>query len=451
MSRPALSRSAAASAHLAGPVPPSVAATAGLSRRGLLRAVLAGAGTAGATGLLGACGTAGAALAVPGAGVVRLGSNASDDVPRAAIAEIVAGFNRPDLTVEVNTVDHDAFQDNITNYLSGQSDDVFTWFAGYRMQYFVEQGVVGDLSEVWRGMTGMSEALRAAATGRDGRQYFVPLNYYPWGVFYRPSLFSEHGYGVPATLDEMVLLAERMRADGLVPLAFADEEGWPAMGTFDQLNLRLNGFEYHMALMGGLEAWDGAPVRRVFELWRDLLPLHQADPLTRTWKDAAGSLEQKRAGMMLIGMQLVGSQFAAANRDDLDFFAFPQIEAAIGTGAVEAPIDGFMMRAFPRNRSGALEFLSYLAQPPAQRVYTTADPTVVAANSETDTSGYTVLQRKAQRVVDEATDIAQFMDRDTRPDFASAVLLPGLQQFLADPTGLTGLLATIEGRRRSMF
>jgi multiple sugar transport system substrate-binding protein len=444
-------RPASESAYLAELVPPSVRATAGIRRRSLLKGALAGVGALGAGGLLAGCGSADAGAALDGEGVLKFGSNQSDEVPRKAYAEIVAGFDRPGLTVVTNTVDHNAFQENINNYLLGRSDDVFTWFAGYRMQFFAEQGLVGDISEIWQGMTGMTDALRTASSGRDGRQYFVPLGYYPWAVFYRPSLFAEHGFQVPTTLDEMVLLGEQMLAAGLVPLAFADEEGWPAMGTFDQLNLRLNGFDYHMALMTGRESWNGAPARAVLELWRDLLPLHQPDALQRTWQDAAAALERKQAGMMVMGMGLVGHQFSDANRDDLDFFAFPQIDAAIGTGAVEAPIDGFMMRAFPRNRPASLDFLSYLAQPATQRIYTTADTTVVAANSQTDTSGYTALQRKAQRFVDEASDIAQFMDRDTRPDFASAVLLPGLQQFLTDPAGLTGVLNGIESRRKDYF
>jgi len=446
-----MSRPAAESAYLAGLVPPSVAATGRIGRRGLLRGALAGAGLLGASGLLAGCGAADAAPSAAGGTVVNFASNQSDDVPRKAYEEIVAGFAGSGQTVVTNTVDHNAFQENINNYLLGQSNDVYTWFAGYRMQFFAEQGLIGDISEIWQGLEGMTDALRTASSGRDGRQYFVPLDYYPWGVFYRPSLFEENGYQVPTTLDEMVLLGQQMLNAGLVPLAFADEEGWPAMGTFDQLNLRLNGFDYHMALMSGLEAWDGQRARAVFDLWRDLLPLHQPDPLKRTWQDAAAALERKQAGMMVTGMGLVGNQFSSANRDDLDFFAFPEIDAAIGTGAVEAPIDGFMMRATPRNRTGSLQFLAYLAQPTTQRIYTTADTTVVAANSLTDTSGYTALQRKAQRFVDDATDIAQFMDRDTRPDFASSVLLPAIQQFLADPEGAPAMLRTVEGRRRDFF
>ena len=68
-----------------------------------------------------------------------------------------------------------------------------------------------------------SEAFKAASTGHDGEQYFVPIYNYPWVVIYRKSLFEEKGYTVPATWDEFIALADKMKADGLVPLAFGDK------------------------------------------------------------------------------------------------------------------------------------------------------------------------------------------------------------------------------------
>jgi multiple sugar transport system substrate-binding protein len=43
----------------------------------------------------------------------------------------------------------------------------------------------------------------------------------------------------------------QMRKDGLVPIAMADKDGWPAQGTFDIINLRLNGYDFHMELLNG--------------------------------------------------------------------------------------------------------------------------------------------------------------------------------------------------------
>jgi hypothetical protein len=56
--------------------------------------------------------------------------------------------------------------------------------------------------------------------------------YYPWAVFYRTSIFQEKGYEPAKTWDQFIALCKQMKADGLTPLAFADKDGWSAMGTF---------------------------------------------------------------------------------------------------------------------------------------------------------------------------------------------------------------------------
>ncbi|MFC4942069.1 carbohydrate ABC transporter substrate-binding protein [Pseudonocardia sp. GCM10023141] len=450
-----MSRPSSEAAYLAGLVPASVSAT-GIGRRSLLKGAFAGAGLLGATGLLAACGggsstpSTGAAPAAA-SGTLTFGSNQSDAVPKKAYEALVAGFNDPAIQVKTNTIDHNTFQENINNYLQGQPDDVFTWFAGYRMQFFAQQGLAGDISDVWSGISGATDALKKQSTGADGKQYFVPFDYYPWAVYYRPSLFAAKGYTAPKTLDELVALSTKMQADGLAPIAFGDKDGWPAMGTFDQLNLRINGYQFHVDLMAGKQAWDSAKVKTVFDTWKRLLPYHQPDALGRTWQEAAQTLQQKKAGMYVLGMFL-GQQFTeGADRDDLDFFPFPEIDSTIGTDAIEAPIDGFMMAARPKNEAAAKKFLGYLATGPAQATYLKSDSTVVAASSSADTSGYTKLQKKAVDYIKGAKSIAQFMDRDTRPDFASTVMIPAIQQFLGNPNDIDGLTKSIEAQKKTIF
>lgn len=165
---------------------------------------------------------------------------------------------------------------------------------------------------------------------------FVPFYYYPWAVFYRPSVFEERGDTTPTTLDEFVTLSETMQSDGLVPLAFADQadqDGWPAMGTFDYLNMRTNGFDFHMSLMAGEEAWDSQQVKDVFNTWAELLPFHQEAALGRTWQEAAQSLVNKEAGMYLLGM-FVGQQFTDQDPDDLDVLAGDHPQRALVAVAI---------------------------------------------------------------------------------------------------------------------
>src|SRR5829696_8300884 len=405
-----MSRPQSESEYLARLIPPSVAA-AGISRRGFLKGTLGTGVALSLSSLLAACGGGDDGGGGGSASQeVTFGSNQSDEVSKKAYADMLAASG---LTVKVNTVEHETFQENINNYLQGNPDDVFTWFAGYRMRFFAAQGLAGDFSDVYGGLTGFSEAFKQASTADDGKQYFVPLTTYPWAFFYRKSVWEEKGYEEPKTLDELVALAKQMEQDGLVPIAFADKDGWPAMGTFDQLNLRINGYQFHVDLMAGEKAWDSPEVKKVFDTWRGLLPYHQEDALGRTWQEAAQSLLKKESGMYLLGM-FVGQQF-------------------------------------PKNEEGAKALLKYLGTAKAENIALKADPTVIGASSEADTASYTNLQKKAVEFIGSAESIAQFLDRDTRPDFAATVMLPGIQTFLKNPDDIDGLTKSLESQKKSIF
>ena len=440
--------------YLASLVPPSVR---GVDRRTMLAGgvslsalALAGCGDGGTSATTGASGGGGATAAT---GEVTLGSNQSDAVPKAAVQAVVDAFQGANsgLTVKVNTIDHNTFQENINNYLQGSPDDVFMWFAGYRMRFFASQGLAGDISDVWANAKGLSDAMKKSSTGDDGKQYFMPSTYYPWAMFYRKSLWVEKGYEIPKTLDDLKSLGAKMTSDGIAPIAFGDKDGWPAMGTFDQLNLRVNGYDYHVSLMAGKEDWAGPKVKAVFELWKELLPLHQPDSLGRTWQEAALALQQKKAGMYLLGT-FVAQQFKQGEeQEDLDFFTFPEVDPAIGADAIEAPIDGYMMRAKPKNEAGAKALIGYAGSAPAQQVLLSKDPSTIGANGDIDTSGYTALQKKSVEFVASAKSIAQFMDRDTRPDFASTVMIPAIQAFIKDPNDIDGITKNIQAQKVSIF
>ena len=447
-----MTRPATEAEYLASLVPPSVR---GVDRRTLLRGAL-GAGTLlAAPSLLAACGGGGSTGGGGGkaTGTVTLGSNQSDAVPKAAVQSVMDAFQKANsgITVKINTIDHNTFQENINNYLQGSPDDVWSWFSGYRMRFFASKGLAGDISDVWKDLSGMSDALKKASTGDDGKQYFVPSTYYPWAVFYRKSVFADKGYQIPKTLDEFKALGAQMKKDGLVPIAFGDKDGWPAMGTFDQLNLRVNGYDFHVSLMAGKEAWNGDKVKKVFDTWAGLLDLHQPDSLGRTWQEAAQSLQQKKAGTYVLGA-FVAQQFAkGAEQDDLDFFNFPEVDSAIGADAIEAPIDGYMMAKRPKNEAAAKKLLGYLGSADAQNLAVKADPSVIATNDGADQGSYTALQKKSVEFVKQAKSIAQFMDRDTRPDFASTVMIPAIQSFIKNPKDIDGLCNSIENQKKSIF
>ncbi|MEV6652493.1 ABC transporter substrate-binding protein [Streptomyces sp. NPDC051219] len=427
-----------------------------MSRRSLLRGAAVGAGAVTLPALLTACGGG------PGGDgkTVTLGSNSSDPVPKKAFANAFAAYEKQageGRKVKVNTVDHNTFQENINRYLQGKPDDVFMWFAGYRMQFFAKKGLLHDISDNWQSYEGFSDALKAQSTGEDGKQYLTPYYYYPWAVFHRKSVFEERGYQAPGTLDEYLALAKQMRKDKLVPIAFCDKDGWPAMGTFDYINMRTNGYEFHASLMAGKEAWTDNRVKQVFDTWRSILPYCQPGANGRTWQEAATSLQKKEAGMAVFGLPHPGAQFPEEEQADIDFFPFPVINPEHGQDAVEAPIDGFLLAKKARNlrsdagMESAKDLLSWLATGEAEDIYLAGDPNNIAVSDKADTSKYTPIQKKAVALVSGAKQISQFLDRDTRPDFSSTVMIPAIQSFINDPKDVDGLVNGIERQKKTIF
>ena len=326
------------------------------------------------------------------------------------------------------------------------------WFAGYRMRFFAAQGLLGPINDVWEAglNANLTEAFKVASTGDDGNQYFVPWTYYNWGIFYRPSLFEENGWTAPTTMDELKALAAAMQDAGIMPFAFGNDGRWPAMGTFDQINFRMNGYQFHVDLMAGKESWTDDRVKAVFAAWEELLPLHQENPNGRSGKRPGPPWSNKEAGMMTLG-SFVGEVFPAADLADLDFFVWPEMNPEFGTGTVEAPIDGWMMARSRTTKRRPRNCSTTSARRPRRTTYLTVNPTSVGAAGDIDTSIYSPLQQKVAETIAEATNITQFLDRDASPEFAANVAGPLLADFLADPSSIDAILEDMQAQAEAIY
>jgi multiple sugar transport system substrate-binding protein len=378
-------------------------------------------------------------------GSLHIGSNHSDPGEKKGMDAINAAFKAATgIDVVMNTVDHGTFQDQITNYLGGTPDTAYTWFSGFRMKFFADQGLNVAIDDVWDTVkSNYTAGFANSVVGNDGKVYGIPVDYYPWAVFYRKSVFADKGYTIPTTWDELKTLAAKMQADGLTPIAFGDKDGWPAMGTFDILNLRQNGYDFHVNLMAGKEKWTDSKVTDVFKKWAEIVPFHAKDYAGLTWQQAADTLVQKKAGMYLLGL-FVSAQFAATNDPadiaDLDFFPYPTLGTAFDAeNALDAPIDTWQIAAKSPNLAAETDaykaYLEHWAKGATQLLMFQNQPGLIPTATDTDTSSYSDLQKKAVEIVSKAQKITQFLDRDTRSDFAGANGMQAfLQTFLANPT-----------------
>jgi multiple sugar transport system substrate-binding protein len=435
------------------------------SRRSVLKGMAGLAGLAAVPGVLAACSSSssggssstGAAETTGGAsagGSISFGSNYSDPSTKGAFAALTkAATTSTKVKININTVDHNTFQNTISNYLQGTPNDLATWFAGYRLQFFAAQGLLDPIDDVWDKIGGnFNDATKNLSKGLDGHYYLVPIYNYPWVVFYNKSVFKSKGYDIPKTWDDFISLAQQMQKDGLVPLAFAEKDGWPALGTFDILNLRINGYDYHIKLMKHDVPWTDKGVTDVFDHWRQLMPYLQKGANGRIWQDAAKALENKQAGMMFQGSNQVAANYSPGNLGDLDFFPYPEINSQWGQDYMDAPTDGFMMPKKGKNKDAAKTVLEYIGTSDAESTFLRTDHWDVGVAQGLVAPTYNAIQKKSVQAISECKAVSQFMDRDTVPDMATAMI--GLiQKFINDPSAsnVTSIQKSAEDQAKTIF
>lgn len=382
---------------------------------------------------------------------VAFNSYSSDPVPRAFEESMVAAWNEahPDMPVQHSIINHEDFKQAIRAYLIAEpAPDVLTWFAGNRARFFIDRGLIMDISDMWEA-EGFDEAyapgFNALATVGEGK-YFLPTSYYWWAIYYRPSLFEKAGIeGEPETFDQLLDACDKLNAVGITPFTIGARFRWPAAAWFDYLNMRTNGPEFHVDLMLLKESYLDERLQATFANWQKLIDrkCFVESPAALDWQEAVDDMVQERAAMYLMGGFIVDS-YPDEMEDDLDFFRFPIIDPAIPVGE-DAPTDGYFIAAQARNPEGAKAFLAYLGSKEYQQA-AFEQMGRLPTRTDVDISGATPPVQKGIQLIQSADYIAQFFDRDTTPPMAE-VGMDGFMRFWDNPADINAILQDMENER----
>lgn len=381
-----------------------------------------------------------------------INSNLSDPAPKAAFADLVAKFQEeyPDIDVTLNTFDHEAYKTAIRNFLASDPPDVALWFAGNRMKFFVDQGLFLDISDLWAeaGFNDSMASSRPTLTV-NGRQYGVPWGYYQWGVFYRRDIFEQFNLDVPETWGEFLEVSQTLKDNGITPVTIGTKFLWTAAGWFDYLNLRINGFDYHMALMDGEASYLDEELDAVFETWQELLDrgFFLENHATYSWQEAQAPFINGNAAMYLIGNFFVPDLERAGVLDQVGFFQFPIINPEIGVFE-DAPMESYHIPTGARNVEEAKLFIEFASRPDVLGDFANRVGNISPnRNSPPPEDRFT---RAGFDLLNDSDGLAQFYDRDTHPEMAS-IGMQGFQEFMVNPDRLQEIRVRLDEERQSVF
>ena len=390
-------------------------------------------------------------------GSLKIFLDTSNPAPRATMEAMIARFAamHPGLDIETTIIDREAYKTQIRNFLTADAPDVATWYAANRMRPYVSAGLFEDVSDLWQEPE-IAENLASTkgAMTIDGKQWGVPYSYYQWGVYYREDIFNELGLAEPSTWEEEKANCAKIIESGRACYTIGTKFLWTAAGWFDYLNLRTNGYDFHMSLTQGEVAWTDDRVRAVFANWRELIDMgafidnHQ----TYSWQEALPFIVNGEATAYLMGNFSVAPMREAGLTDDkLDFYQFVEITPGVAK-AEDAPTDTFHIPANASNKEAAREFLRYVVSAENQTIINNGEnlgQLPVNAKSSIDDDeflrqGFEMLSRNSPG------GVAQFFDRDAPAEMA-AVAMEGFQEFMVFPDNLDDILERLESARQNIY
>jgi multiple sugar transport system substrate-binding protein/raffinose/stachyose/melibiose transport system substrate-binding protein len=387
--------------------------------------------------------------------IVVYNSYWSDPEPKRVEAELMNMFKEqnPNTKIIHSTVAHEDFKQAIRAYLTSSTPpDVLTWFAGNRARFFIDKGLIMDISDVWQDAgwnESYSKGFKALSTV-DGRQYFLPGNWYWWAVYYSKSTFEKYGITPPETWEEFIDVCETLKSKGVTPITIGTKYRWTAAAWFDYLDMRVNGPEFHINLMLGKESYDDPRVLKVFnEYWRPLIDKGYFidDPASYSWAEAIPFMTNGQAAMYLMG-DFIRDSYPKDKVDDLDFFRFPVIDPSVPIGE-DAPTDGYFIPANAQNPEMARKLLKFFGSAETQE-FIAKELKRLVTNNDVDQSVYNENQKKGVALINEADYVAQFYDRDTTPEMADKGM-NGFMEFWANTGKAAEILERLEADRKDLF
>jgi len=220
------------------------------------------------------------------------------------------------------------------------------------------------------------------------------------------------------------------------------------MGTFDILNARINGYQFHVDLLGGREKWTDDRVKEVFRHWEMLVPYMNENVLDLEWDGGRDMLLSRQGGFLMMGSWF-GADFLSVSQEDYDdlwIVPFPEINPDHARDTIDAPIDGFCVAKNGSNNDGGKDLIKFAGDVEGMQAMLDTGVPMTSANNNQDTSSYDPFQSQQLAVMNEAKYITQFLDRDTRPDFAGPIVGPAIQDWFKDTSSTDSMLESLQAQ-----
>jgi N-acetylglucosamine transport system substrate-binding protein len=207
----------------------------------------------------------------------------------------------------------------------------------------------------------------------DDKTYLMPMYYAPTGLFYDKGLFTQQGWQVPTTWDEMFALGDTAKAQGTALFTY------PTAGYLDSYFFSLladvGGEEFYTDVMTYKEGvWKTAKAKEVLDITTRLLSY--AAPTTVGYANEQDFTKNQqlildnKALFMPNGTWIVGEMADAPRAEGFQWGLTP-LPAATSGGKryITTSVESAWIPSAAENKDAAKEFIAFLYSDEAARIF----------------------------------------------------------------------------------
>jgi len=368
-------------------------------------------------------------------------------------APLIAAYKKvaPNVTIKASYAPTDQLQTALRAQLgAGNAPDLFAAWPGNGSAMSIQQlapaGLVADISDQgW--IKQVPEGLQPLL-GANGKTYMWSSCVAPIGVIYNKRVFQQAGIGrPPATWDELLADADKIKQAGKVPFAVGNQTPWitqllpyaiaPSTAFADDPNLAQD-------MLDKKKSFENSGWHTVFERYMELYKrgLFNKSPNGTTYEQTQQLVGSGKAAM---AVQVIATMppFLAAAKDkaDLGTFPFPAAQSADELQIPAGVCAGLAASANSKHLAEAKKFLDWIGRPENMATFAKATfsiPLVGADTADVDP----VLKPFTPFLA--ANKTVPFMDQQWPNAKVQPAHFAGIQELVAGKTDVPGLLKQLD-------
>ena len=352
------------------------------------------------------------------------------------------------INIIATPLEHEEFKTDLRLQLDGQNTpDLFSYWAGARTQYLVDNDKVAPISPLFNNQidpTFFDESVLNACS-YNGEIFLLPLTRHFIGFFYNKEIFRQLHIEIPENWEELVSAAQLLQESGVIPFSLGSKNRWPAQFWFDYILLRTAGFDYRLDLMKKHARYTDLEVLKTMDFWQELIEKQYFNKGNRnlTWDNAIDLLIEGQAAMSLMGTWAIPylEQQGFNQKNDYGFFQFPLIDSEIENVAL-GPIDGILLSKKSTHVENSYKILSILAQSDIQKAFNIQSG-AIAPHIGIKDSAYSPIQQEIKGLIEKIPYWAFNYDLATEP-YVSEAGLDFFVEFMENPENYEFELQTLQ-------